>query len=60
MWKTTIKTWSWVNIEEKTELKQCQLHFEFDGFEEATEFIQTVKKHSDVVEFELKYIKKGE
>ena len=60
MWTTTIKTWSWVEIEGKTELKHCKIHFVFEKLEEAKDFIETVRTHSDIIEFELKYVAKGE
>lgn len=60
MWKTTIKSWVWVEIDGKTELKKCGLNFEFETLEEVTAFVDTVVAHSDVTEFELTYIEEKE
>lgn len=55
MWKTTIKSWVWVEIDEKPELKKCSLHFEFETLAEAMDFVDTVVESSDITEFELIY-----
>jgi hypothetical protein len=58
MWKTTIKSWVWVEIDGKTELKKCSLNFEFKTLNEATDFVDTVVSHSDVTEFAMEYVEK--
>lgn len=55
MWQTTIKTWVWIEEEGVKTVKKGSLNFSFDSLAEASEFIETVRTHSDVITFELEY-----